>query len=221
MARIVMKFGGTSVADVDRIRQAARHVKREIDAGHQVCVVVSAMAGKTNELVAWCRQAASLHDAREYDAVVASGEQVTAGLMAIVLSNMGIPSRSFSGWQVPIKTDDAHGSARIADIDPATLNERMENGWVPVITGFQGIAPSGRITTLGRGGSDTSAVAVAAAEASTALLSAEQFYALLCYFDDTATKMNWLNLPMNLVPRNDEASGDLTDEQLAAAKAVA
>ncbi len=163
MARIVMKFGGTSVADVDRIRQAARHVKREIDAGHQVCVVVSAMAGKTNELVAWCRQAASLHDAREYDAVVASGEQVTAGLMAIVLSNMGIPSRSFSGWQVPIKTDDAHGSARIADIDPTTLNERMENGWVPVITGFQGIAPSGRITTLGRGGSDTSAVAVAAA----------------------------------------------------------
>jgi len=163
MARIVVKFGGTSVANVERIRQSARHVKREIDAGHQVAVVVSAMSGKTNELVAWAKDAAPLHDAREYDAVVASGEQVTAGLMAIVLSEMGVPSRSFSGWQVPIRTDDAHGSARITDIDPSNLDELMNAGWVPVITGFQGVAPSGRVTTLGRGGSDTSAVAVAAA----------------------------------------------------------
>ncbi len=163
MARIVVKFGGTSVANVERIRQAARHVKREVDAGNQVAVVVSAMSGKTNELVGWVNEASPLHDAREYDAVVASGEQVTAGLMAIVLSDMGIPARSFSGWQVPIRTDDAHGAARIVEIDPTELNKRMEDGWVPVITGFQGISPSGRITTLGRGGSDTSAVAVAAA----------------------------------------------------------
>jgi aspartate kinase len=163
VARIVVKFGGTSVADVERIRQAARHVKREVDAGHEVAVVVSAMSGKTNELVGWVNEASPLHDAREYDAVVASGEQVTAGLMAVVLSQMGVPSRSFMGWQVPIKTDDAHGAARIVDIDPTELDRRMSDGWVPVITGFQGVAPSGRVTTLGRGGSDTSAVAVAAA----------------------------------------------------------
>lgn len=163
MARLVMKFGGTSVADVARIRHAARHVKREIAAGHEVCVVVSAMAGITNQLVAHCKEASLLHDAREYDAVVASGEQVSAGLMAIVLSDMGVPARSFAGWQVPIKTDDAHGAARITDIDPALLHERMGEGVVCVITGFQGVAPSGRVTTLGRGGSDTSAVAVAAA----------------------------------------------------------
>ena len=163
MARIVMKFGGTSVADVERIRHAARHVKREVDAGNEVTVVVSAMSGKTNELVGWVNQSSPLHDAREYDAVVASGEQVTAGLMAIVLSEMGIESRSFAGWQVPIRTNGAHGSARITAIDPTNLNMRMGDGWVPVVTGFQGIAPSGRITTLGRGGSDTSAVAVAAA----------------------------------------------------------
>lgn len=163
MARLVMKFGGTSVADVDRIRHAARHVKREVEAGNQICVVVSAMAGVTNQLVGHCKEASLLHDAREYDAVVASGEQVSAGLMAIVLSEMGIAARSFSGWQVPIKTDDAHGAARITDIDPALLHERMDEGVVCVVTGFQGIGPSGRITTLGRGGSDTSAVAVAAA----------------------------------------------------------
>src|SRR5690606_26403025 len=129
-----------------------------------VAVVVSAMSGKTNELVGWVNEASPLHDAREYDAIVASGEQVTAGLMAIVLSEMGIQSRSYSGWQVPIYTDDAHGAARITDIDPTELNERMSNGWVPVITGFQGIcAKTNRVTTLGRGGSDTSAVAVAAA----------------------------------------------------------
>jgi len=163
MARIVVKFGGTSVATVERIRQAARHVKREVDAGNQVVVVVSAMSGKTNELVGWVNDASKLHDAREYDAVVASGEQVTAGLMAIVLSEMGIPSRSFQGWQVPIQTDDAHGAARIMSIDPTALDAQMADGVVPVVTGFQGIAPSGRLTTLGRGGSDTSAVAVAAA----------------------------------------------------------
>ena len=163
MSRIVMKFGGTSVANVERIRHAARHVKREVDAGHEVTVVVSAMAGKTNELVAWVGEASALHDAREYDAVVASGEQVTAGLMAIVLQDMGISARSFTGWQIPIETDDAHGAARIINIDPSILNERMAAGQVCVVTGFQGIAPSGRVTTLGRGGSDTSAVAVAAA----------------------------------------------------------
>ncbi|WDR04711.1 aspartate kinase [Devosia rhodophyticola] len=163
MARIVVKFGGTSVANVERIRQAARHVKREVDAGNEVAVVVSAMSGKTNELVGWVNEASKFHDAREYDAVVASGEQVTAGLMAIVLSEMGIQSRSFAGWQVPIYTDDAHGAARITGIEPSTLDERLCQGWVPVITGFQGVSPHQRITTLGRGGSDTSAVAVAAA----------------------------------------------------------
>ncbi|GHA37762.1 aspartokinase [Devosia pacifica] len=163
MARIVVKFGGTSVATVERIRHAARHIKREVDAGNEVAVVVSAMSGKTNELVGWVNEASKFHDAREYDAVVASGEQVTAGLMAIVLADMGIESRSFAGWQVPIRTDDAHGAARIAEIDPSELDKRMKSGWVPVITGFQGVAPSGRVTTLGRGGSDTSAVAVAAA----------------------------------------------------------
>jgi aspartate kinase len=165
MARLVMKFGGTSVADLDRIRNVARHVKREIDAGHQAAVVVSAMAGRTDELVGWCRAAAPLHDAREYDAVVASGEQVTAGLLAIVLEGMGVNARSWQGWQLPIVTSDAHGSARILDIDGAELLKRFtESGEVAVIAGFQGVHPdSGRITTLGRGGSDTSAVAIAAA----------------------------------------------------------
>ncbi|MBN9311319.1 MAG: aspartate kinase, partial [Devosia sp.] len=125
MGRIVVKFGGTSVATVERIRQAALHVKREVEAGNDVAVVVSAMSGKTNELVGWVNEASKLHDAREYDAVVASGEQVTAGLMAIVLSEMGIPSRSFQGWQVPIRTDDAHGAARIVEIDPTELEKRF------------------------------------------------------------------------------------------------
>ena len=163
MARLVMKFGGTSVANVDRIRNAARHVKREVDAGHEVAVVVSAMAGATNQLVAWTREAAVLHDAREYDVVVASGEQVTAGLLAIVLQDMGVMARSWAGWQIPIETDGAHGSARILSIDGQVLVERMRQGQVPVITGFQGLGPNNRVTTLGRGGSDTSAVAVAAA----------------------------------------------------------
>jgi aspartate kinase len=158
-----MKFGGTSVADIERIAHAARHVKREVAAGHKVCVVVSAMSGVTNQLVNFTQQASQLHDAREYDGVVATGEQVSAGLMAITLSNMGIRARSFSGWQVPIKTDDAHGAARILEINPDNLISAMDDGLVCVVTGFQGIAPTGRVTTLGRGGSDTSAVALAAA----------------------------------------------------------
>jgi aspartate kinase len=164
MARLVMKFGGTSVANVERIRNVARHVKREVDAGFSVAVVVSAMSGKTNELVAWCKDAATLHDQREYDAVVASGEQVTAGLLAIALQNIGIAARSWQGWQVPILTSDAHGSARIQSIDGAQILSGFERGEVAVIAGFQGVhQPTGRIATLGRGGSDTSAVAVAAA----------------------------------------------------------
>jgi aspartate kinase len=164
MARLVMKFGGTSVANLERIRNVARHVKREVDAGHQVAVVVSAMAGKTNELVAWCKDAAPLHDQREYDAVVASGEQVTAGLLSIALQNIGLAARSWQGWQIPIHTSDAHGSARIQSIDGTALLAGFERGEIAVIAGFQGLhQPSGRIATLGRGGSDTSAVAVAAA----------------------------------------------------------
>jgi aspartate kinase len=165
MSRLVMKFGGTSVADLDRIRNVARHVKREVDAGHQVAVVVSALAGATNQLVEWCREAAVLHDAREYDAVVASGEQVTAGLLAIVLQSMGVTARSWQGWQIPILTTNAHGVARIQEIDGSELVRRFaERGEVAVVTGFQGIhRETGRITTLGRGGSDTSAVAIAAA----------------------------------------------------------
>jgi aspartate kinase len=165
MARLVMKFGGTSVADIEHIRNVARHVKREVEAGHDVAVVVSAMAGTTNELVAWCREAAALHDAREYDAVVASGEQVTSGLLAMVLEGMGVNARSWQGWQLPIYTSNAHGAARIEDINGAELIKRFkELGQVAVISGFQGVhKETGRITTLGRGGSDTSAVAIAAA----------------------------------------------------------
>ncbi|HZP79948.1 MAG TPA: aspartate kinase [Pseudolabrys sp.] len=165
MARLVMKFGGTSVADIDRIRNVARHVKREIDAGHEVAVVVSAMAGATNKLVDWCRQASALHDAREYDVVVASGEQVTSGLLSIVLQDMGIVARSWQGWQLPIITSNVHGSARILDINGEELIKRFkERHEVAVIAGFQGMyEDTHRITTLGRGGSDTSAVAIAAA----------------------------------------------------------
>jgi aspartate kinase len=165
MARLVMKFGGTSVANIERIRNVARHVKREVDAGNEVAVVVSAMSGKTNELVAWCREASPIHDAREYDAIVASGELVTAGLLAIVLQGIGVQARSWQGWQIPIKTSDAHGSARIESIDGEDIIRRFtEREEVAVIAGFQGVhAATGRVTTLGRGGSDTSAVAVAAA----------------------------------------------------------
>src|SRR3984893_11771166 len=165
MARLVMKFGGTSVADIERIRNVARHVKREVDAGHEVAVVVSAMSGATNQLVEWCREASALHDAREYDAVVASGEQVTSGLLAIALQAIGIAARSWQGWQLPILTSDAHASARILEANGDELVRRFrERQEVPVISGFQGLhQETGRITTLGRGGSDTSAVAVAAA----------------------------------------------------------
>jgi aspartate kinase len=170
MARLVMKFGGTSVANPERIRNVANHVKREIDAGHEVAVVVSAMSGKTNELVAWCRESAQLagndaiYDMAEYDTVVASGEQVTSGLLAIMLAKMGIPARSWQGWQVPLYGSDAHGASRITGIDPQGIVKGFAaNRQVAVVAGFQGIDPdSGRIVTLGRGGSDTSAVALAA-----------------------------------------------------------
>lgn len=163
MGRIVQKFGGTSVADLDRIRAVAQRVKQEVDAGHQVAVVVSAMAGTTNQLVAWARDIGPLHDAREYDTIVASGEQVTVGLLAIALQNIGIDARSWLGWQIPFHTDGVHSAARIEHIDTASIAECLDKGQVVVAAGFQGISPEGRITTLGRGGSDTSAVALAAA----------------------------------------------------------
>ncbi|MCC6982407.1 MAG: aspartate kinase [Bauldia sp.] len=163
MARLVMKFGGTSVADIERIKNVAQHVKRELEAGYEVAVVVSAMSGVTNQLVGWTRETSALHDAREYDAVVSSGEQVTSGLLAIALQDIGINARSWQGWQIPILTDSAHGAARILEIDGTKLVERLAQGQVAVIAGFQGLAPDGRIATLGRGGSDTSAVAIAAA----------------------------------------------------------
>jgi len=163
MARIVKKFGGTSVGDVDRIRNVANRVAKAVKEGHEVVVVVSAMSGVTNQLVSYCRDAAPLHDAREYDTVVAAGEQITTGLLAICLQEIGIPARSFLGWQVPIKTNSVHGSARIEEIPTEKLEACLKEGRVAVIAGFQGIGDDGRITTLGRGGSDTSAVAVAAA----------------------------------------------------------
>ncbi len=168
MARLVMKFGGTSVADIDHIRNVARHVRREVDAGHQVAVVVSAMSGATDQLIGWCAAALSnrqIFDAREYDAVVATGEQVTAGLLAIVLQDMDVNARSWLGWQLPILTSDAHTSARILEVNGSELIRRFaERQEVAVIAGFQGVyQQTGRITTLGRGGSDTSAVAIAAA----------------------------------------------------------
>jgi aspartate kinase len=165
MSRIVMKFGGTSVADLDRIRNVAQRVKREVDNGHQVAVVVSAMSGVTNQLVKWCTELSPLHDAREYDSVVATGEQVTSGLLAICLQENGVDARSWQGWQIPIRTSDAHASARILEIDGTEIVNRFKDRKeVAVIAGFQGINPqTNRITTLGRGGSDTSAVAIAAA----------------------------------------------------------
>ncbi|MBK8630544.1 MAG: aspartate kinase [Sphingomonadales bacterium] len=163
MAKIVMKFGGTSMAGTERIRNVASRVKKEVDAGNQVAVVVSAMAGETDRLVGFCREAAPLHDPKEYDVVVAAGEQITSGLLAITLQAMGVPARSWLGWQLPIHTSDAHSSARIESIETDALNAAMASGEVAVIPGFQGMADTGRVTTLGRGGSDTSAVAVAAA----------------------------------------------------------
>lgn len=163
MALIVMKFGGTSMAGIERIRGVAARVKREIEAGNKVAVVVSAMAGETDRLVGFCREASALADPAEYDVVVASGEQVTSGLLAIVLQSIGIRARSWLGWQLPVHTSDAHGKARIRDVGTDALLAAMNAGEVAVIPGFQGLADSGRVTTLGRGGSDTSAVAVAAA----------------------------------------------------------
>ena len=163
MALIVQKFGGTSVGGLDRIRKVASRVKQETDAGNQVAVVVSAMAGTTNQLVSWARDIGPMHDAREYDTIVASGEQVTVGLLAIALQNIGVDARSWLGWQIPVRTDEVHGAARIESIDTELMRARLASGQVAVVAGFQGIAPDGRIATLGRGGSDTSAVALAAA----------------------------------------------------------
>ena len=164
MPLLVMKFGGTSVADLDRIRNAAAKVKTEVERGYDVIVIVSAMSGKTNELVGWVNQTSPLYDAREYDAVVSSGENVTAGLMALTLQEMGIPARSWQGWQVPIQTTSQHGAARFMDIPRANIDAKFAEGFrVAVIAGFQGVSDEGRITTLGRGGSDTTAVAFAAA----------------------------------------------------------
>ena len=163
MARIVHKFGGTSVSNLDRIRNVAQRVKAEVDTGHEVAVVVSAMSGTTNQLVEWATTVGAVHDAREYDTIVATGEQVTVGLLTIALQNLGVNARSWLGWQLPIYTDDLHGAARIDHIDAASIEQRLSHGQVAVIAGFQGIGSDRRITTLGRGGSDTSAVAVAAA----------------------------------------------------------
>ncbi len=163
MARIVMKFGGTSLADVARIQAVAARVKRERAAGNEIAVVVSAMAGATNQLVAWANAIDKLHDGREYDVVVATGEQVTAGLLALALQALGVPARSWQGWQIPIISDAAHGRARIEKIESKDLLAVMKAGEVPVVPGFQGVTRDGRVTTLGRGGSDTSAVALAAA----------------------------------------------------------
>ncbi|MEM7641466.1 MAG: aspartate kinase [Pseudomonadota bacterium] len=164
MPRLVMKFGGTSVANLDRIRRVAKRVGVEVAKGYEVIVVVSAMSGKTNELVGWVNETSPFYDAREYDAVVSSGENVTAGLLALVLQENGIEARSWQGWQVPVKTNSAHSSARIEDIPTANFDDRFAKGMqVAVVAGFQGVSPEGRITTLGRGGSDTTAVAFAAA----------------------------------------------------------
>ena len=161
--RLVMKFGGTSVAGVERIRAVARLVKRQVDLGYDVAVVVSAMSGETNKLVAFTREMSPLHDAREYDAIASTGENVTAGLTAIALDAIGVPARSWAGWQVPVRTDGVHGSASIVEIGVEGIVERFGQGVVAVVAGFQGVSPEGRVTTLGRGGSDTSAVALAAA----------------------------------------------------------
>jgi aspartate kinase len=163
MARIVQKFGGTSVADIDRIKAAAQRVKRAVDAGDEVAVVVSAMSGTTNQLVEWTRAVSPMHDSREYDVVVSAGEQITVGLMAMALQDIGVDARSWLGWQIPMVTDDIHGRARILDVKADEIVRRFGLGQVAVMAGFQGIASDNRITTLGRGGSDTSAVALAAA----------------------------------------------------------
>lgn len=163
MSYLVLKFGGTSVAGITEIENAASKVAAEVARGHKVAVVVSAMAGVTNTLIGYCQNISALHDAREYDAVVSAGENITSGLMALALQKRGVQARSWQGWQVPVSCSDMHGKARIEHIDASALKERMDQGEVGVIAGFQGVTPRGRITTLGRGGSDTSAVALAAA----------------------------------------------------------
>ncbi|MGD9639360.1 MAG: aspartate kinase [Alphaproteobacteria bacterium] len=163
MSLIVQKFGGTSVGDINRIKNVAQKIKREVENGNKVAVVVSAMSGVTNQLVSYCDSITTLYDAREYDAIVSSGEQVSSGLLALALQEVGIPARSFLGWQIPIITDDAFGKARIDDIKSDILNKVIADGIVPVVSGFQGVTKDNRITTLGRGGSDTSAVALAVA----------------------------------------------------------
>ena len=168
MARLVMKFGGTSVGDTARIRRVARHIKREWDAGHEVCAVISAMAGETNRLIALTAEIAALHDAREYDSVIASGEQVSAGLVALALQTLGVPARSWLGWQIPIRTTGVHGAARIKEIEGKEIDLRLKGAegrerQVAVVAGFQGLGPDERLTTLGRGAGDLTAVAMAAA----------------------------------------------------------
>jgi aspartate kinase len=163
MALLVMKFGGTSVADTDRIKRVAARVKTSVDEGNQIALVVSAMAGTTNQLDGWSREVATLHDAREYDVVVSAGEQITAGLLAMALQEIGVSARSWLGWQVPIESDDVHGSARIERIPADEFVKRLSEGQVSIVAGFQAISPNHRVTTLGRGGSDTTAVALAAA----------------------------------------------------------
>ena len=163
MTRVVQKFGGTSVGDAERIRNAATRIKTAYERGERIAVIVSAMAGKTNRLVELCANVAPLHDAREYDVVVSSGEQVTCGLMALALQELGVPARSWLAWQIPIRTDDVHGKARIEEIDTEEIGAHIDSGEVAVVAGFQGLGPGNRLTTLGRGGSDASAVALAAA----------------------------------------------------------
>ncbi|MCG8625750.1 MAG: aspartate kinase [Proteobacteria bacterium] len=163
MARLIQKFGGTSVANIDRIKAVAKRVKTEVDQANQVAVVVSAMAGTTNQLVEWTRQCGVLHDAREYDVVVSAGEQITCGLLAIALQELGVDARSWLGWQIQVHSDNVHGSARIETIDTDMLDQRLRGGQVAVVAGFQGVGADNRISTFGRGGSDTSAVALAAA----------------------------------------------------------
>ncbi len=163
MARIVQKYGGSSVADIDHIKRVARRIKTAMEAGDEVAVVVSAMAETTNQLIDWTRQTARVHDAREYDVVVSAGEQITIGLLAMALQDLGVAARSWLAWQIPLRSDGVHGSARIQSMDTAELERRLSEGQVPIVAGFQGLGPDGRITTLGRGGSDTTAVALAAA----------------------------------------------------------
>ena len=163
MARVVQKFGGTSLADIEHIRNAARRVVAEVKAGNEVAVVVSAMGGMTDQLIDWVDEVSERDDSAEYDSVVSSGEQISSGLLALAIEGLGIPARSWTGWQVPVTTDATHAKAKIQQFDATKLLQDLESGTVPILAGFQGIGPDGRVTTFGRGGSDTSAVALTAA----------------------------------------------------------